>query len=55
MKTGTFWCWLWGHKFLMEGSEYLGREGMYNRFYETKEVTKFCVRCGIDKLIEKPI
>jgi hypothetical protein len=49
MRIGTFLCWLWGHKFIIESSEFLGRDGVYNKFYDTKQVTPFCVRCGIDK------
>jgi hypothetical protein len=43
-KTGTFWCWLFGHKFISPNAGYVDGEWL-----TWKEPTEFCVRCGIDK------
>jgi len=52
MKTGTIWCWLFGHKFI-KNFKVAGAPG-YNDipqgYVQTfSEITKHCVRCGIDK------
>lgn len=44
MKTGTFLCWLFGHKFMetigiIDGAEI----EYYHHLHEN------CIRCGIDK------
>lgn len=52
MKTGTFLCWLFGHKFAQDkwildklATKITGwREGNY-----LKIATNYCVRCGIEK------
>lgn len=42
--TGTFLCWLWGHKYIGTRSCYLDDRWQTKRTW--KEVTTWCVRCG---------
>lgn len=42
MRTGTFLCWLFGHKFVVERDEMVDY-GLV-RF---REASKWCCRCGI--------
>ena len=47
LKTGTFLCKFFGHKFVHEGKDYIGRDGLYDKFSHSMQRTNFCVRCGI--------
>jgi len=49
MKIGTLHCKLFGHKFVLESREYIGRDSLYNKFYVKYIKTDFCIRCGIIK------
>ncbi len=42
-RTGTFWCWLWGHKFMY----WADAEKQFHAVYPV--YTNNCVRCGINK------
>ncbi len=44
----NIWCRLLGHKFMIKNVNYLGREGMYERFGTVFKRTTFCIRCGED-------
>lgn len=50
MKTGSFYCWLFGHKFI--GKSNFREEGDYTVWDVTQ--SNFCVRCGIDKQEQRP-
>jgi hypothetical protein len=47
VRSGTFWCWLFGHKFLSEDSDDYIREsdGAWMRKSSVRSAP-FCVRCG---------
>jgi len=48
MRIGTFWCWLFGHKFLHKGFRYPEhRPNIKEVFIEQSD---FCIRCGKDRL-----
>lgn len=61
MRTGTFRCWLWGHKFHGEKVEfdphYLAgvKDGFvntrtYGDYHMVGFKTDYCTRCGINRL-----
>lgn len=48
MKTGTFACVLFGHKFVRKQTEYTSEGWDTPGCYTTKwYLSKWCVRCGI--------
>lgn len=49
MRHGTFSCWVWGHKFLVEKEEYQDLNMKFYRLITKLDVVDFCVRCGICK------
>lgn len=65
MKTGTFLCWLFGHKFHGERLEYhphylkLVEQGLVSTLMRDADVhmigfqTSYCVRCGADRVEEE--
>lgn len=54
MKIGTFWCWLFGHKFLCEGVKQV--DYVPSGYVTLKIQTDFCYRCGVDtKSVDNPI
>jgi hypothetical protein len=42
VRTGTFLCWIFGHKFVIIDDN----EQEMRRYWKP---TNFCIRCGIDK------
>lgn len=46
MKTGTFRCWLWGHRFVKIHTTFTSNFKAVSREFMA---SPFCVRCGIDK------
>lgn len=50
MKIGTFYCWLWGHKFVATD-----RTREDDGFWTyTKHQLNYCTRCGIDRVTNPP-
>lgn len=49
MKTGTFLCWLFGHKFLHNCRQMNKSADDTWRMRHWTEKQDFCDRCGIDK------
>jgi len=47
MKIGTFWCWLFGHKFTIVNKEICTEDSLY--IHKTIIFIDKCERCGIDK------
>lgn len=45
MKIGTFWCWLFGHKFVGK----INFQNKEDRVEWDLIQTNWCIRCGIDK------
>ncbi len=52
LRTGTLWCWIFGHKFLWKSSK-------IDRDRDIKSVnihkTDFCARCGLSGHSDKNI
>lgn len=47
IRVGTFWCWLWGHKFIGKSNP---KPTEVRDIYSYKITqTDFCIRCGKDK------
>ena len=51
MKTGTFLCWLFGHKFLGRKFTPVECKGSATGWITAKEwfQINYCIRCGVDK------
>ena len=45
MRTGTFMCWLWGHKF--RGKDTWYKEENPDIMVTRYSVKDYCVRCGL--------
>lgn len=57
MKTGTFLCWLFGHKFIQWTQRTMFDTETRTRVTtHTLVVVFFCIRCGADrKVVEKQV
>lgn len=44
MRIGTFWCFLWGHKFT---KQIYSAEYGFAQYHKIK--TNFCIQCGKEK------
>lgn len=49
MKTGTMWCWLFGHKFIHKTKDVISLDFLRNRVETNWQLVSNCIRCGISK------
>jgi hypothetical protein len=52
MRTGTFRCWLFGHKFISKNEKHYHDAVMGLMVRTSRTPLPYCIRCGIPRKID---